>query len=46
MTGFFALTHFFMDYFERESRGWWDCKPWPRQIKRIPFWTLAVERNA
>ncbi|GAA0605531.1 hypothetical protein GCM10009416_48720 [Craurococcus roseus] len=32
------------DYFDREALGW-GSKPWPTRIKRIPFWTVAVERN-
>ena len=33
-----------MDYLEREVGGW-GAKPWPDEIKHIPFWTLVVERN-
>jgi len=33
------------DYFEREFGGW-NCRPWPSQIKHIPFWSDLVERNA
>jgi hypothetical protein len=34
-----------IDYFERESAG--SChRPWPDQIKYIPFWSDLVERNA
>jgi hypothetical protein len=32
------------DYFEREFNGW-TCRPWPDQIKHIPFWSDLVERN-
>jgi len=31
------------DYFEREFTGW-NNKPWPVQIKHIPFWSDLVER--
>ena len=31
------------DYFEREFSGW-DSKPWPAQIKYIPFWSDLVAR--
>jgi len=31
------------DYFEREFVGY-DYRPWPNQIKRIPFWSDLVER--
>ena len=33
------------DYFEREFSGW-SYKPWPAQIKFIPFWSELVERFA
>jgi len=33
------------DYFEREFNGWYS-KPWPTQVKRIPFWSDLVERFA
>jgi hypothetical protein len=33
------------DYFEREFTGW-HCRPWPTQIKYIPFWSDLVERFA
>jgi hypothetical protein len=33
------------DYFEREFSGW-HCRPWPGQIKPIPFWSDLVERFA
>ena len=33
------------DYFEREFNGW-GCRPWPDEIKRIPFWSDLAERNA
>ena len=33
------------DYFEREFSGS-NCKPWPAQIKFIPFWSELVERFA
>lgn len=33
------------DYFEREFAGW-HSKPWPAQIKYIPFWSDFVERSA
>lgn len=33
------------DYFEREFGGH-DRKPWPAQIKHIPFWSELVERFA
>jgi hypothetical protein len=32
------------DYFEREFAGH-SHRPWPDQIKRIPFWSELVERN-
>jgi hypothetical protein len=32
------------DYFEREFTGW-HRRPWPAQIKYIPFWSDLVERN-
>lgn len=32
------------DYFEREFFGWYH-RPWPDQIKHIPFWSDLVERN-
>jgi hypothetical protein len=32
------------DYFEREFAGW-NHRPWPDQIKHIPFWSDLVERN-
>jgi hypothetical protein len=32
------------DYFERESAGY-TCRPWPDNIKYIPFWSDLVERN-
>jgi hypothetical protein len=33
------------DYFEREFTSW-HSKPWPAQIKYIPFWSDLVERFA
>ena len=33
------------DYFEREFTGWYS-RPWPAQIKYIPFWSDLVERFA
>ncbi|WP_407112398.1 hypothetical protein [Bradyrhizobium sp. LMG 9283] len=33
------------DYFEREFTGW-NSKPWPVEIKYIPFWSELVERYA
>jgi hypothetical protein len=33
------------DYFEREFTGW-HSRPWPAQIKHIPFWSDLVERFA
>ncbi|HEX8569277.1 MAG TPA: SMI1/KNR4 family protein [Caulobacteraceae bacterium] len=33
------------DYLQRESNGF-DSLPWPSPIKRVPFWSLAVERGA
>ncbi|MGJ4915747.1 hypothetical protein ACQR10_25130 [Bradyrhizobium sp. HKCCYLRH2060] len=33
------------DYFEREFTSW-GSKPWPAQIKHIPFWSDLVERFA
>ena len=33
------------DYFEREFSAW-SSKPWPTNIKRIPFWSDLVERFA
>ena len=33
------------DYFEREFTGW-NNKPWPAQIRYIPFWSELVERFA
>ncbi|BAM92587.1 hypothetical protein S58_66200 [Bradyrhizobium oligotrophicum S58] len=33
------------DYFEREFTGW-SSKPWPAQVKHIPFWSDLVERFA
>ena len=32
-------------YFERELTGW-SSKPWPPEIKYIPFWSDFVERFA
>ena len=32
-----------IDYFEREFAGW-SHRPWPDQIKYIPFWSDLVER--
>ena len=32
------------DYFEREFTGEYD-RPWPREIKHIPFWSDLVVRN-
>jgi hypothetical protein len=31
------------DYFAREFDGW-SHRPWPEQVKRIPFWSDLVER--
>lgn len=33
-----------IDYFEREFTGY-SNRPWPDQIKYIPFWSDLVERN-
>jgi hypothetical protein len=33
------------DYFEREFTGW-NSRPWPTQIKYVPFWSDLVERFA
>jgi hypothetical protein len=33
-----------IDYFEREFNGWYH-RPWPDQIKYIPFWSDLVARN-
>src|SRR6266404_2699112 len=33
------------DYFERKFTGWYS-RPWPTQIKYIPFWSDLVERFA
>ncbi|WP_315729189.1 MULTISPECIES: hypothetical protein [unclassified Bradyrhizobium] len=32
------------DYFEREFNGW-GHRPWPDQIRYVPFWSDLVERN-
>jgi len=32
------------DYFEREFTGY-DSRPWPDQIKYVPFWSDLVARN-
>jgi hypothetical protein len=32
------------DYFEREFAGW-HHRPWPTEIKHIPFWSDLVVRN-
>jgi hypothetical protein len=35
------------DYFEREFGDWHGRRrPWPTQIKYIPFWSDLVERSA
>jgi hypothetical protein len=34
-----------IDFFEQEFFGW-SYKPWPKQIKYIPFWSDLVERNS
>jgi hypothetical protein len=33
-----------IDYFEREFAGW-GHRPWPDQIRYIPFWSDLVARN-
>jgi hypothetical protein len=32
------------DYFEREFAGW-NHRPWPDDVKRIPFWSDLAEGN-
>ena len=32
------------DYLEREENGW-DCKPWPKVLREIDFWSELVRRN-
>lgn len=34
------------DYLEREASARPERRPWPERIRRVPFWTEAVERNS